>query len=42
MQLSLLEKRFDGDFTADQENISLSNVGHRGTKAENLVLHSTG
>ena len=32
------EKHFDGDFTPD----SLSNVGHRGTKAENLAWHSTG
>ena len=34
---SVLEKHFDGDFSPR----SLSNVGHRCTKAENLAWHST-
>ena len=39
---SVLEKHFDGDFSQDQEKRSPSNVGHRGTKAENLAWHATG
>ena len=36
----VLVKHFDGDFTEDKE-ISLSNISHRGTKAQNLAWHST-
>ena len=39
---SVLKKHFDGYFTPDQEKRSLSNVGHRGAKAENLACHPTG
>ena len=40
---SVLEKHFDSDFTQDQKKKkSLSNVGHRGTKAENFAWHPTG
>ena len=40
---SVLEKHFDGDFYPQiKRKKSLSNVGHRGTKAENLAWHSTG
>ena len=39
---SVLEKHFDGDFIPDQEKKITSNVGHRGTKADNLAWHSTG
>ena len=39
--VSVLEKHFDGDFTKIKKKRSLSNVGHRGTKPENLAWHST-
>ena len=38
---SVLERHFDGDFTKMKKKKSLSNIGHRGTTAENFAWYAS-